>query len=158
MKTDIIVSQLKKGDQLFSTRHGIVTFDHIRDLTPYSIIALDSDKNQVNFTVDGLYYESDNLSSLFKKSLLKEIERVILVRDSLTDRFKKRVLLTVKNSRAVCWFNSETIEDSKKETTTCSWKYWKELDKSEKIVHLTFQDISDGKGVGIDPKLIKITL
>lgn len=31
-----------------------------------------------------------------------------------------------------------------------------ELKEEEKIVELTFQDISDGKGVGVDPKLIRV--
>lgn len=35
------------------------------------------------------------------------------------------------------------------------YRHCEEL-KEEELVHLTFQDISDGKGVGIDPKLIRV--
>jgi hypothetical protein len=35
------------------------------------------------------------------------------------------------------------------------FRYCEEL-KEEKIVELTFQDISNGKGVGVDPKLIRV--
>ena len=36
------------------------------------------------------------------------------------------------------------------------WPYYREIEKSKKIVELTFKDISEGKGVGVDPKLIRI--
>lgn len=35
------------------------------------------------------------------------------------------------------------------------YRHCEEL-KEEELVHLTFQDISDGRGVGIDPKLLRI--
>jgi len=35
------------------------------------------------------------------------------------------------------------------------WKYFKPVPKNT-LVHLTLQDISDGKGVGVDSKLIRI--
>lgn len=63
----------------------------------------------------------------------------------------KREVFGEYNGRYLVWLNAE-------QTLAACWKYAvdvKQLKKQE-IVELTFEDISKGKGVGVDPKLIRI--
>ena len=158
MKTDIIISELKRGDKLFSTIHGEVEVVEIYSNTLYPIETADKNGRLRTFTSDGSYYGSDSIAALFKYNPFLQKERVILVIGYGSRGFVKRVLLTVKDCKAICWIEAETIEESKTVYTTSTWEYWKEVDETPKVIELTFQDISDGKGVGIDPKLIKIIL
>ena len=60
-----------------------------------------------------------------------------------------------KNGYFLAWSNAETIKDSEKESHTCTWKYAKDIELEE-VIELTMKDISEGKGVGIAPHLIRI--
>lgn len=63
----------------------------------------------------------------------------------------KRVLLMLKNDKAICWLGSETIEESKGETGTTAWKYYRNI--PTKTI-LTKQQIADK--FGLDINLIEI--
>lgn len=39
----------------------------------------------------------------------------------------KRVLVDVKNNKAICWYGSETIEESKRVNKTAIWKYYRNI-------------------------------
>ena len=67
----------------------------------------------------------------------------------------KRVVFMEKNGKYLAWMDATTLEQAKKETGTTAWRYAKDIESSN-IIELTFEDISKGKGVGIDPKLIRI--
>lgn len=66
----------------------------------------------------------------------------------------RRVVFMEKNNVFLAWGSSETWEEAEKTNQVTSWKYARDI--KEELVHLTFKDISDGKGVGIDPELIRI--
>ena len=111
-----------------------------------------------SFTERGKLNRDDCHISLFAKPFnFKEQERVILVKHSeITGNiWEQRVLITVKNGKAICYAKAKNIEEAKIEQQTVAWHNWKELEK-ETIVELTIKDISEGKGVGIAPHLIRI--
>ena len=64
--------------------------------------------------------------------------------------------MEIKNNKAICWYDAETLEEAKNVTKTADWTEWKELDEEEQEIHLTLQEISDGKGVGVPAHLIRI--
>ena len=63
----------------------------------------------------------------------------------------KRVLLLIKNNKAICWENAETIEEADKTTCTLVWPYYRNI--QPKTV-LTKKEIADK--FGIDINLLKI--
>lgn len=63
-----------------------------------------------------------------------------------------RVVFMEKNGKYLAWRDANTVEEAEKVLTTTSWAYAREVDP---IVELTAEDISAGKGVGINPKLIR---
>jgi len=152
MKTDIIISDLIEGQLLFCTRKGVVKVLKIKTENLYPIVCINSDEYEETYTADGKSHASYLYPSLFLRSPFGTAERVILVKTA-TNHFIPRVLVKIVNNRAVCWQDAKTIEESKNETRTIPWEHWKEIDA---IIELTLQDISDGKGVGVDPSLIKI--
>ena len=161
MKTNIIIKDLKKGDKLYSTIHGIVEFDKIIEgSSVYAIRTLDKNEYPCTFTSEGKWHDGHINPCLFKTNPFKEVERVVLVKDKDSDLPRKRVLMTIKDGRAICWAVAETIKDVNPINGATFWNMWKEIGEVEtpKIIELTFQDISNGKGVGVDPKLIKIIL
>lgn len=68
---------------------------------------------------------------------------------------RKRVVFMEKNGYFVAWSGASTIEEAEKVTSTCGWNYAKDIEEPH-IIELTIEDISNGKGVGVDPKLIRI--
>jgi len=82
-------------------------------------------------------------------------ERVMLVSNNNNSDWYKRVVFAKKKNKYIAWNRSETLKESKNSLICVPWEYAKELPKKE-IVELTIQDISDGKGVGIAPHLIRI--
>jgi len=160
MKTDVVISELKKGEKLFSTIRGEIEFDIISNLKgdDYPIECKDGRGFRFYFTIEGIEGNEGKLPSLFKTSPFKETERVVMVKGDGEDDYKPRVLVCVKNGSAVCWSSVETIQGAKNVTTTCAWTDWKEAETTSEYVYLTVQDISEGKGVGVNPDLIKMIL
>jgi len=70
----------------------------------------------------------------------------------------KRVVFMEKNGEFIAWSAAETLEGAEKKTETASWRQAREIEVpvEPQIVELTIQDISDGKGVGVNPELIRI--
>ena len=68
---------------------------------------------------------------------------------------RKRVVFMEKCGWFIAWHSSDTIEKAEKEFFTTPWKYAKDIEEPQ-IVELTFKDISEGRGVGVDPSLIRI--
>jgi len=152
MKTDIIIEDLIEGQSLFCTIRGNVKFLDIITNNLHPIVCIDSEGDEEFYTLDGKLTSLHDLPSLFLRSPFGTAERVVLVKTASND-FIPRVLVKIVNNRAVCWQDAKTIEEAEYETRTGTWSSWKEIDA---IVELTLQDISDGKGVGVDPSLIKI--
>jgi len=66
--------------------------------------------------------------------------------------FKTRVVFMEKNGQYLAWSNASTLEEAEKTFTVTYWAYARE---AAPTVNLTAEDISAGKGVGVDPKLIR---
>lgn len=89
---------------------------------------------------------------LLKKDT-KTYPRIMEVSDS--ENFynpRIRVVLMEKNGKYLAWRDASTLEEAEKTLNIIHWDYAREVDS---IVELTAEDISAGKGVGIDPKLIR---
>ena len=65
---------------------------------------------------------------------------------------KTRVVFMEKNGKYLAWSNASTLEEAEKTFTVAYWDYAREVAPT---VNLTAEDISAGKGVGVDPKLIR---
>jgi|SRR5690554_6120698 len=65
-----------------------------------------------------------------------------------------RVVLMEKNGKYITWKNASTLEEAEKSLNTTCWNYARDREAAP-IVELTAEDISAGKGVGVDPKLIR---
>jgi hypothetical protein len=63
-----------------------------------------------------------------------------------------------KNDIYLAWADAETIEASENSSSIISWKCAMDIDSIQQpeLIHLTIEDISAGKGVGIDPAIIRI--
>lgn len=88
---------------------------------------------------------------------LDEYPKLMYVRNDECDKFVKRVVFMEKNGKYLAWVYAESLEEADKTTGTASWNYAKDIEEEEEqIVELTIEDISNGKGVGIKPHLIRI--
>lgn len=65
---------------------------------------------------------------------------------------KTRVVFMEKNGKYLAWLNASTLEEAEKTFIVAYWDYAREVAPT---VNLTAEDISAGKGVGVDPKLIR---
>lgn len=146
--------EFKVGDKVYTNRFGWGKVINVSsgDIFPIEVI-FDKEKN--NFTEEG-YYEVNDFAPMLShyEYYTQPNERVVLVSVDGMD-WVRRVFVTKKQGKFVCWINAESIEEAEGITVTNSWKYMKEL-PTEEIVELTFQEISEGKGVGVPPHLIRI--
>lgn len=102
--------------------------------------------------------EDHNFDLFFKRYPKNDYPKVMMVSTyPITDDNKgiKRVVFMEKNGKYLAWMHATTLEEAKEETGTTAWRYAKDIESSN-IIELTFEDISKGKGVGIDPRLIRI--
>jgi hypothetical protein len=67
-------------------------------------------------------------------------------------KFKRFVIAKTKEGY-LCWYNAEKEEDIDY-NETLSWRNAEPITEPE-YIYLTKQDICDGKGVGVEPSLIK---
>lgn len=151
--------EFKLNDKVFDIRYGwgtVIDTDHITD---YPILVEFKSLLKTYYTKDG-----KNISSCMNPTLSHEEysintnsnERVIEVSDYADFKeVKRRVIIKIINGKAICWSGAETIEEAKKAYSTSTWNFWREI-STETIVELSFKDISEGKGKGIPPHLIRI--
>lgn len=90
--------------------------------------------------------------------LPKRVDK-ILVWDEEDKKTKKRIFLTYiegATNPVVCVDSEDEYNFlNGKAFVTIPWKYWSFIEE-DTIVELTMEDISNGKGVGIKPELIRI--
>lgn len=72
------------------------------------------------------YYNFDLFFEKYPKQVLP-LPRVIEVRYSNNLNWVKRVCFAIKNGKAFCWNNAQTLEESEIETAISDWKYWREV-------------------------------
>ena len=102
---------------------------------------------------------SGNISRFYKKYPKTTYPKVMRVSDyPITSNNKgfKRVVFMEKKGHYLAWDGAETIKDAEKVLTVSSWKFAKDIESEDEIVELTLDDISKGKGVGVDPSKIRI--
>ena len=63
-----------------------------------------------------------------------------------------RVVFMEKNGKYFAWLRASTLEEAEKTLSIAWWDYAREVTP---IIELTAEDISAGKGVGINPELIR---
>lgn len=154
--------EFKLDDKVYTEANGkgIVT-NIIENPLKYNIEATFENNIKVCFTKEGKLFQYDKNPTLYLLEEKPLILRERLIEVSHYEEFPigltyRRVLVTIKNNKAICWTSADTIEESKKSDYTDVWSYWREIEKTEEIVELTIKDISEGKGTGIPPHLIRI--
>ena len=99
-----------------------------------------------------------NFDCFFKRYPKKDVKtypRVMEVSNS--EDFSNpvtRVVFMEKNGKYIAWLRASTLEEAEKTVITTCWKYARNREVTP-IIELTAEDISAGKGVGVDPKLIR---
>ena len=149
------------GQTVYSNTFGKGEVTLINDHSGYSISVLfekkyGRDKVTYHFTEEGEFFIGHG-QDLFPYAPFLENQRLIEVQSNPNGDWEKRVLFKFKDGKALCWSTCDSLENLDEYYTRglVEWEFWREIPE-ESIVELTFQDISDGKGVGIDPKLIRI--
>ncbi len=147
------MKEFKVGQTVYDYGFGEgVVFNIGYDHT-YPVIAQFGDR-QRTYTKEGYYIKGDKRQMLSHHPHRESQERVIEVFDTFNKKgWVNRVMIKQIDGSAVCWDSAESIEEAENITYTTKWNKWREV---QDTVELTVQDISDGKGVGVDPKLIKI--
>ena len=90
----------------------------------------------------------------YPKTVYPKVMMVALEPITFENPGVKRVVFMEKNGKFLTWDGVETIEEAKKISNVSAWNYAQDINTT--TVELTFKDISEGKGVGIDPSLIRI--
>ena len=119
----------KEWDKLYHIRYGEVGIQGIRCGATYSI-HIQNGSDIYSATSRGFSVESDMLPILFKTNpyewLAKQNQgRVIEVNSS--GKWIRRVLIKVVNGKAKCWNSATTISEADTESSTSTWKEWREL-------------------------------
>jgi hypothetical protein len=80
------------------------------------------------------------------------------IEDAINKKKNRIFLAEIKQTKRpfICVSYSEYESFKRGETVPiCDWRFIAKIEEPQ-LVHLTFEDISNGKGVGVDPKLIRI--
>lgn len=102
-----------------------------------------------------------SIIELPKEEQATELKRgdEILVRDTIVNYEKRIFLAYIEGARSPVVTVAKGDESNFKQGkpfSTVQWRYYKRIEEEEQIVELTMEDISNGKGVGIKPELIRI--
>jgi hypothetical protein len=119
----------KEGDKLYHIRWGWVTVGGTTVGREYPIWVTHANSPH-SFTADGFCLKTDALPSLFKRNPYEWLAqqnqgRVIEVNSS--GKWIRRVLIKVVNGKAKCWNSATTISEADTESSTSTWKEWREL-------------------------------
>ena len=120
-----------------------------------SVTLHNSPESIETFSLDGFFERTDIVPSLYPYPVSISHERVVEVSNNV-EHWYQRVMIEETNGVYVCWYEAEELEEAKSQTDTEFWKFYRELPEQEQLVYLTAKDISEGKGVGVKPHLIRI--
>lgn len=147
---------LKVGDRVWTIQHGYTTIADI-DTGSYPIFCGDR-----SYTKKGMLIDTDIAPSLFRSNPFEDIreeffaDRLMEVRDGIYSSWFKRVVFGKKNGRWIAWC-TDNIKEANDVYIIGTWTEAREITPpSEELVHLTLQDISEGKGKGVPAHLIRI--
>jgi hypothetical protein len=99
---------------------------------------------------DGKASHLDSEPTIFKETT-QEQERVVQVRNCLTDEWVNRVLIREKKGKFLCWGFAETIEEAKSTNTVSIWNFMREVPEPKII---TMQEIADKFNIDIKQIII----
>jgi len=121
------------------------------------------DKGIIDFT--GSFKMIPKECKLIEIPVKKEKEKPkrgdeIWVSDTIDGNHEKRIFLAyiegAKSPVVTVAKGDESNFKQGKPFSTVQWRYYKRIEEKDQIVELTMEDISNGKGVGIKPELIRI--
>jgi hypothetical protein len=96
------------------------------------------------------YYLSDGkVNHLDKQPTISHEtkERVVQVRNTQKDAWVNRVFIMEKNGEFLCWHDAKTIEDSKRESTTTTWTFMREIPEKRVI---KMQEIAEKFNIDVE--------
>jgi len=138
--------EFKVGDRVFDVKYGWGTISCIInypvrvsfDKTPY--------KDDMSYTKDGSYLLS-LIKDLHYHDITRDFPRMMEVSNDGKDWIVVKVFFVDDEGYAAGGLRGDFL---------FKYPYYREIEEKQEIVELTIQDISEGKGVGVDPKLIRI--
>lgn len=92
-----------------------------------------------------------NFKSFYEMYPKKTYPKVMLVRDSERDGWKKRVVFCEKDGKYVAWLSAETLEEAENYIGTCAWNMAKDIPYA---VIITRKEIAEK--FGVDPDYLEI--
>lgn len=157
---------MNKVIKVLTKEHGkkVIEYWKNQGVNTGDFIGNSNEKNNDIYIYYGIIngiFDNYNYNTVLEKNAeiitLDEYPKLMHVRNDECDKFVKRVVFMEKNGKYLAWIYAESLEEADKTTDTASWKYAKDTEEEkEQIVELTIEDISNGKGVGIKPELIRI--
>lgn len=136
-------SKFNVGDRVYSIRGNGMVFDIEKSSHPISVVYESGIKE---------WYRED--TEIIKHNPKKDFPRLMEVSVD-NESWLPRLVLFIKEKRPYFLEWVTDLNKIKHGDKILSCEYCREI-QEPKFIELTFQDISDGKGVGVDPKLIKI--
>ena len=128
------------------------------DSEPKYCITVAFSTMRITYTKEGQEYSNIRPTLSHEEYSMDTVDfkpRVIHVRRTEGGKPERRVVVAFVNNLPLCLDGCETLD----QILTCRnarlWYYWEEI-PNEEVVELTIEDISNGKGVGIPPHLIRI--
>jgi hypothetical protein len=129
-------SKLVKGQKLYSLMFGEVIFESLICDTIFCLKTF----HRLKWSIKGKHKSNPYRQDLLLLSPFESQERVILVGSSEGQICTPRVLHLIKNNKAICWNEAETIEEAKNIASTTTWNFWKELEP-ESIPGYTMEEL-----------------
>lgn len=149
--------EFKVGDKVSDIRYGwgVVRFGwKIETDTPNSSYQINvSFDNDVDccYSAGGSDFRSALVPLLSHEEysltpLNSAFPRVMEVRRNFDGDWRTRVVIAIKNNKAIAWNSAETLEEAELETGTVSWEQWREI-KEPKEVTLTLKEVAEKLGL-----------
>ena len=146
MKHQINYEDLKVGQKVWTIHEGYCAVNGLRDVSDFVIKA-----GAYFYTKEGFLSLQAHSPSLFLsnpfESEAKAQERVVEVRQYEDVNWHRRVLITEKRGKFVCWRDAQTIEEINTNHGATSWNFMREL--PIKTI-LTKAEIAEKFGVDVE--------
>jgi hypothetical protein len=137
--------EFKVGDRVFDIRYRWGTIERVisyEKKLPVIVVFDDAHTIDRFYTKDGAYYQNQP-RALYYHDTTRYFPRNMEVSNDGKDWSVVKVFFVDDEGDAAGDF-------------LFKYPYYREIEEKQEIVELTIQDISEGKGVGVDPKLIRI--
>jgi hypothetical protein len=146
-------TQFNVGDKVFDIRFGwgeVIKITKTEAFYPLLVKFFNRTNLIVSYTGDGMD-STTNINPILSRHeyTINGMEPRMVEVSKNNKTWVKRTIIGFDNDLAVCRYGRGLYH---------GWEYCREVkqEETERVVELTLQDISEGKGVGVKPHLIRI--